>query len=65
MTVIVSSPQKTAITMRFILALFYSPYHTFLRLDLEAYDICRFLTYLLRCVIALPCRKRDVMNDLL
>ena len=53
MTVLYSSPQKTAITMRFILAFFYSPHHTFLRLDLEAYDICRFLT-LLRCVIALP-----------
>ena len=46
-------PQNTAITVRFILALFYSPHHTFLRLDLEAYDICRFLTFL-RCVIALP-----------
>ena len=53
MTVVYSSPQKTAITMRFILAFFYSPHHTFLRLDLEAYDICRFLTCL-RCVIALP-----------
>lgn len=42
-------PQKNSDHNEAYLSLFYSPHHTFLRLDLEAYDVCRFLT-----VIALP-----------
>ena len=46
-------PPKNSHHNEVYFSLFYSPHHTFLRLDLEAYDICPFLT-LLRCVIALP-----------
>ena len=46
-------PRSSSIQRTTIRTSFHSPNHTFLRLDLEAYDICRFLTFLV-CVIALP-----------